>query len=157
MQQLLSGKKRINGFNDKWVMKKLGDCCEIYRGGSPRPIEAYLTNIGINWIKIGDVSANSKYITQTEEKITEVGAKHSRFVHKGDFILSNSMSFGRPYILQIDGCIHDGWLVIQNYQTNYETDFLYYLLGSDIVFMQYIGMAAGSSVQNLNKEKVANV
>lgn len=157
MQQLLSGKKRINGFNDKWVMKKLGDCCEIYRGGSPRPIEAYLTNIGINWIKIGDVSANSKYITQTEEKITEVGAKHSRFVHKGDFILSNSMSFGRPYILQIDGCIHDGWLVIQNYQTNFETDFLYYLLGSDIVFMQYIGMAAGSSVQNLNKEKVANV
>ena len=67
------------------------------------------------------------------------------------------MSFGRPYILQIDGCIHDGWLAIQNYQETFESDFLYYLLGSDEIFKQYVEMAAGSSVQNLNKEKVAKL
>ena len=67
------------------------------------------------------------------------------------------MSFGRPYILDIDGCIHDGWLVIQNYQEAYDMQFLYYILGSNSVIEQYIAMAAGSSVKNLNKEKVANV
>jgi type I restriction enzyme S subunit len=81
----------------------------------------------------------------------------SRKVYVGDFILSNSMSFGRPYILNIDGCIHDGWLVIQDYQETFDKDFLYYALGSDDVFKQYISMAAGSSVKNLNKDKVANV
>lgn len=72
-------------------------------------------------------------------------------------MLSNSMSFGRPYILQIDGCIHDGWLVIQNYQENFATDFLYYLLCSNITFNQYKAKASGSGVLNLNKELVASV
>lgn len=139
--------------------RKLGDNATIQRGGSPRPIEAYLTTNrdGINWIKIGDVRPNDKFIRHTVEKIIPEGISHSRQVYKGDFILSNSMSFGRPYILDIDGCIHDGWLVIKDYSNTYDMDFLYYILRSDTVFEQYIAMAAGSSVKNLNKEKVANV
>lgn len=74
------------------------------------------SSTGINWIKIGDVNINSKYITETKEKITQEGATKSRYVRKGDFILSNSMSFGRPYILEIDGCIHDGWLSISEFE-----------------------------------------
>ncbi len=142
-----------------WKEFRLGDVVDIYRGGSPRPIEDYITNLndGVNWIKIGDVSPASKFIEQTAEKIKPSGVKFSREVHKGDFILSNSMSFGRPYILNVDGCIHDGWLVIQNYQDTFDTDFLYYILSSNKVMAQYILMAAGSSVQNLNKEKVAEV
>ena len=142
-----------------WCWIKLGWIMGIERGGSPRPIKAYITEEedGINWIKIGDVKPEDKYIVSTEEKIIPEGKSRSREVHKGDFILSNSMSFGRPYILQIDGCIHDGWLAIQNYQDTFDTDFLYYLLGSDEIFQQYIEMAAGSSVQNLNKEKVAKL
>ena len=62
-----------------------------------------------------------------------------------------------PYILKIDGCIHDGWLVIKDYQTSFDQQYLYYVLSSDMVKSQYIAMAAGSSVQNLNKEKVSNV
>ena len=91
------------------------------------------------------------------EKIKLEGESKSRKVYAGDFILSNSMSFGRPFILKIDGCIHDGWLVIQNYQEYFDLDYLYYLLGSEYVFEQYRKMAAGSSVQNLNKDKVSNV
>lgn len=79
----------------------------------------------------------------------------SREVHVGDFILSNSMSFGRPYILNIDGCIHDGWLTIQEYKNTFYSEYLYYLLSSDLVYQQYISMAAGSSVKNLNKDKVS--
>ena len=67
------------------------------------------------------------------------------------------MSFGRPYILDIDGCIHDGWLVVKDYSDTYSMDFLYYILSSNAVIEQYIAMAAGSSVKNLNKEKVAKV
>ena len=67
------------------------------------------------------------------------------------------MSFGRPYILKIDGCIHDGWLAIQNYQNTFDVDYLYYLLGSEMVFAQYIENAAGSSVKNLNKDVVAKI
>jgi len=142
-----------------WVVKKLGEVCEIYRGGSPRPIESYLTlrPDGINWIKIGDVRKNAKYIESTEEKIIPDGLSRSRFVNKGDFILSNSMSFGRPYIMKINGCIHDGWLVIQNYQNHFDRDFLYYVLGSEAILQQYKSMASGSSVLNLNKEIVKSV
>lgn len=98
-----------------------------------------------------------KYIEQTEECIKPTGIAMSRQVKAGDLILSNSMSFGRPYILKIDGCIHDGWLAIQNYQNTFDVDYLYYLLGSDMVFTQYVENAAGSSVKNLNKDIVAKI
>lgn len=159
MQQLLTGKKRLKGFSEPWVEKNLGENATILRGGSPRPIEDYITDSqdGLNWIKIGDVKPDDKYFRKTAEKIKKEGLAKTRQVKKGDFILSNSMSFGRPYILDIDGCIHDGWLVIQDYQEAYDMQFLYYILCSDAVMNQYVSMAAGSSVQNLNKEKVANV
>ena len=159
MQKLLTGKKRQKGFSEPWVEKKLGENATILRGGSPRPIEDYITDSqdGLNWIKIGDVKPDDKYFRKTAEKIKKEGLTKTRQVKKGDFILSNSMSFGRPYILDIDGCIHDGWLVIQDYQKAYDMQFLYYILCSDAVMNQYVSMAAGSSVQNLNKEKVANV
>ena len=159
MQQLLTGKKRLKGFSELWTQKKLGEDATILRGGSPRPIEDYITDSqnGLNWIKIGDVKPEDRYLRKTAEKIKKEGLSKTRQVKKGDFILSNSMSFGRPYILDIDGCIHDGWLVIQDYQEAYDMQFLYYILCSDAIMNQYVSMAAGSSVQNLNKEKVANV
>lgn len=143
----------------EWGVDNLGSCADIYRGGSPRPIQAYLTQSasGLNWVKIGDVKPGEKYITSTQERIIPEGLSKTRQVFEGDFILSNSMSFGRPYILKLDGCIHDGWLTIQNYQNAFSTDYLYYYLSSDTVIKQYISMASGSSVQNLNKEKVAAV
>ena len=142
-----------------WDVVVLGKYSEISRGGSPRPIQDYLTSScrGINWIKIGDVSKSSKYIFSAAEKIIPEGVSKSRTVFCGDLILSNSMSFGRPYILKIDGCIHDGWLVIQNYQSAFDKEYLYYCLGSEFTIQQYISMAAGSSVQNLNKDKVSAV
>lgn len=142
-----------------WKALGLGNYAQIYRGGSPRPIQNYLTtsDTGVNWIKIGDVSTDAKYITATEEKIIPEGIARSRMVYKGDLILSNSMSYGRPYILNIEGCIHDGWLVIQKYDKTFDRGYLYYALSSDQTMQQYISMAAGSSVQNLNKEKVSKV
>ena len=143
---------------DSWCWVRLGKVLEIARGGSPRPIKEYLTtdNTGVNWIKIGDTEKGGKYINSTKEKIKQSGISKSRFVHKGDFLLTNSMSFGRPYILNIDGCIHDGWLVFSDTSDVYFKDFLYYVLSSSFANKQFAGKVSGAVVKNLNSDKVAD-
>jgi type I restriction enzyme, S subunit len=140
-------------------MGRLGDICSIARGGSPRPIQSFLTDAadGINWIKISDATASGKYIYGTAEKIKPAGATRSRIVNDGDFLLSNSMSFGRPYIMRTTGCIHDGWLVLSRYEDSFDQDFLYHLLGSPQVFGQFDRLAAGSTVRNLNIDLASQV
>ena len=141
-----------------WCICPLNQVTNIARGGSPRPIKDYITTDpnGINWIKIGDTEKNGKYINDTKEKIKPEGISRSRMIHKGDFLLTNSMSFGRPYISNIDGCIHDGWLVISPIANIYDKDFLYYLLSSSYAYNQFSEKASGTAVSNLNIEKVAN-
>ena len=152
-------KLRFKEFSDEWEEKKLGDLILLQRGSSPRPIIKYITNSsdGVNWIKIGDTNKESKYITSTSEKITKEGAKKSREVKKGEIILSNSMSYGRPFILKIDGYIHDGWFVIRKYEENFNKEFLCQLLGSDFVQLQYKKVAAGGVVENISSELVNSV
>lgn len=141
---------------ESWCWCRLGEVTEIARGGSPRPIKDYLTTdeSGYNWIKIGDTDKNGKYINQTAEKIVKEGLSKTRLVHKGDFLLTNSMSFGRPYILNIDGCIHDGWLVISPKGTVFNKDFLYYVLSSTFAYNQFCDSVSGAVVKNLNSDKV---
>lgn len=137
----------------------LGDVLDVVRGGSPRPIQSYLTTsrAGLNWIKIGDVPPDGKYITSTAQKILPTGLSKTRQVYPGDFILSNSMSFGRPYILQIEGCIHDGWLRLSDTRGIWDTEFPYHLLRSESVQAQFREGAGGSTVKNLNSEIVRRV
>ena len=141
-----------------WEWVRLGSVLEIARGGSPRPIQQYLTTDpdGINWIKIGDTDKGGKYIYKTKEKIRPEGVTKSRMVHSGDFLLTNSMSFGRPYILKTDGCIHDGWLVLSNRFDCYSVDFLYYILSSPFAYYQFCDSVSGAVVKNLNSDKVSN-
>lgn len=143
---------------ENWEWVKLGNVCTIARGGSPRPIKEYLTTAedGINWIKIGDTEKNSKYIYSTAEKIKPSGVLKSRMVYAGDFLLTNSMSFGRPYILKVDGCIHDGWLVISQKKEVFDQDYLYWTLSSRYAYAQFCDKVSGGVVKNLNSDKVAN-
>jgi len=141
-----------------WQWVRLGSTVGIERGGSPRPIKSYITtdSNGINWIKIGDVDKDGKYITNTKEKIKPTGLKKSREVYPGDFLLTNSMSFGRPYISKIYGCVHDGWLVLRNPDVVFDINFLYYLLSSNYLYNQFVTKASGSTVDNLNIDKVSS-
>ncbi len=143
--------------DDTWQMAKIGDVLTIERGGSPRPIQYFVTRRldGINWIKIGDTSDDG-YIYSAKEKIIPEGAKHSRKVNAGDLLLSNSMSFGKPYILKINGCIHDGWLVIRDIDSKFNKEFLRNYLGSSFCISQYKKLAAGGVVTNLNKDLVCS-
>lgn len=138
-----------------WEWIRFGDICEIERGGSPRPIKDYLTSEkdGLNWIKIGDTDIGGKYITSAEEKIKPSGLHKTRMVYPGDFLLTNSMSFGRPYITLIEGCIHDGWLRISP-PSLLDKDFLYQLLSSPFIAKAFKEKASGAVVLNLNADKV---
>jgi len=151
--------KELNPAGKNWEVKKLGEVCEIARGGSPRPINNYITNSsdGINWIKIGDAKEGEKYIVSTEQKIKLEGVSKTRLVKEGDFILSNSMSFGRPYILKISGAIHDGWLLLRLKNTDLSPDFLYYILGSSQTQIQFEKSASGGVVRNLNSDLVRKI
>ena len=144
---------------DGWAWERIGNVSTIARGGSPRPIEDFLTDDadGINWIKIGDTEKDGKYILHTKEKIKPVGLSKTRYVRSGDFLLTNSMSFGRPYILKTDGCIHDGWLVIGNIDTVFNQDYLYYALSSGFMYTTLSLLAAGSTVKNLKSDTVRSV
>ena len=149
---------RFSVFTEPWEQRKLGDLVQIERGGSPRPIDDYITDApnGLNWVKIGDAPAQGNYITKTAEKIRPEGLSKTREVHPGDLILSNSMSFGKPYIMGIYGCIHDGWLLIRNTYNFFDLTLLCHLLGTPQMLNQYRSLAAGSTVNNLNKELVGN-
>ncbi|QLB49340.1 restriction endonuclease subunit S [Streptococcus sanguinis] len=144
---------------DSWECVRFSTLVEIVRGGSPRPIKDYLTSEvdGINWIKIGDTKKGEKYINNVKEKIKKSGLNKTRFVKKGTFLLTNSMSFGRPYILNVDGAIHDGWLAISNYENSLNRDYLFYILSSNVVYYQFLSLISGAVVKNLNSDKVASI
>lgn len=151
-------KLRFRGYEDAWEQRKFGNIIQIERGGSPRPIEEYITTSsdGLNWVKIGDAPNQGNYITSTSEKIRPEGLSKTREVYPGDLILSNSMSFGKPYIMAIKGCIHDGWLLLRDKNNYFDLIFLCNLLGTPQMLQQYKGLAAGSTVNNLNKELVSS-
>ncbi|MBX9609795.1 MAG: restriction endonuclease subunit S [Gammaproteobacteria bacterium] len=142
-----------------WPLLALGEVFDIARGGSPRPIDEFITEdpAGINWIMIGDASEGSKYITGTKKRIRPEGAQRSRAVKPGDFLLTNSMSFGKPYIMRTSGCIHDGWLVLSPRRRDVDADFFYHLLGSNAVYSEFERRAAGATVKNLNIDLVRGV
>lgn len=148
----------FKGFSDAWEQRKFSELVLIERGGSPRPIDDYITDQpnGLNWVKIGDAPTQGHHITKTAEKIKLEGLSKTRQVQPGDLILSNSMSFGKPYIMAINGCIHDGWLLIRDINNIFDLTFLCHLLGTTQMLEQYKQFATGSTVNNLNKELVGN-
>jgi type I restriction enzyme S subunit len=142
-----------------WKTASLGEIFDIARGGSPRPIQDYLTDDphGVNWISISDASASGKFINETKKRIRLEGVTRSRMVKPGDFLLTNSMSFGRPYIMGTSGCIHDGWLVLSSKHGDVDQDYFFHLLGSGFIYAKFTKLAAGATVKNLNIDLVSGV
>lgn len=158
-KKIIMPKLSFSDVDEGWKSMKLGRISTVVRGGSPRPIAEYLTNMenGLNWLKIGDIAESAKYIEHTSEKIKREGKNMTRQIYPGDFILSNSMSFGRPYISKINTCIHDGWIAITEIDTKIDSDYLYYFISSDLAQTYFKQMAAGSGVKNLNAEIIQNL
>lgn len=150
----------MSGLPRGWVKTKISDVYDVARGGSPRPIKDFVTSDpnGLNWIRIADASAGGYRIQAAEQKIDKRGLNKTREVFPGDLLLSNSMSFGRPYITDIQGCIHDGWLVLGGPATRHvDTEFAYRCLSSPKVQRQFDEKASGTTVRNLNTDLVSSV
>lgn len=161
MQQLFSGKLRFKDESGKdyadWERGSFSKFIKLYRGSSPRPIIKYTTTSedGVNWIKIGDTKHSKNYrISSVSEKITKEGALKSRSVERGEIILANSMSFGKSYLLEIEGCIYDGWFVLRKYEKSYNKEFLLQLLNSEFLQRQYFRLSTGGVVQNISSDIV---
>ena len=100
----------------EWKEVKIGDVCSVKRGASPRPIQNFMCKNGMPWVKIADATrSNSRYINSTEEFIIKEGVLKSRTVTPGTLIVSNSATPGLPKIMGITGCVHDGWLIIDDF------------------------------------------
>ena len=152
-----SGVERIGQIPEEWEVTRIKNFVSIERGASPRPIDKFISDdgTGVNWIRIGDTYKGNKYITSTKLKITNRGKQFSRYIHPGTLILSNSMSFGEPYISSIYGCIHDGWLSLAPFN-NISKEYLYWLLLSEVCTSQFNLVSIGAVVENLSVDKVGN-
>jgi restriction endonuclease S subunit len=148
--------ERVKAVEKIYGAASMGELFVVARGGSPRPIKSFLTQEadGVNWVKIGDATRQGKYIASTKDKIKPSGVSRSRRVSSGDLLLSNSMSFGRPYIMQTDGCIHDGWVVLTA-RGDVDSEYAYYVLGSSYMKNQFELLAQGSTVRNLNIDLIS--
>ena len=138
-----------------WVAKPLRELCDISRGGSPRPIANYLGGT-IPWIKIGDATdGDNIYINSTKEHIIEAGVKKSRYVKAGSLIFANcGVSLGFCRIINFDGCIHDGWLALQDIDEALDKVFLLMTINQQTEYFRSI--APGSTQPNLNTEIMGN-
>ena len=130
-----------------WRVAKIGDICTLGRGSSPRPIQNFMGN-DVPWIKIADATASDgMFVFTTKEKIRRDGASKSVAVGHGDLIMSNSASCGIPVFVEMEGCIHDGWLYFKNF-TGVSKILMFYWLRH--ISEHLINIADGSVQKNLN-------
>lgn len=138
---------------DAWESGVLGDFVEIKRGGSPRPIQNYLSDSGLHWLKISDAtSISSPFINEIKEYIIEEGLKKTVFLKAGNLVLSNSATPGLPKILDIDTCIHDGWLYFPSSKLSNEYLYLYF----KYIRNNLIALGNGSVFTNLKTDILKN-
>lgn len=132
-----------------WEVVKIGDVAEVGRGSSPRPIadQKYFEGGTIPWIKIADATKSGKYLYETKQKVNEYGASFSRLLPKGSLIIAASGTLGYTQLLGVDGCIHDGWLYLINFN-GIEKEYLYYLFREQQQF--FYNAAYGAAIQNVN-------
>ena len=136
-----------------WKVGKLRDYVEIKRGGSPRPIQKFLTSQGLNWLKISDAtSTQSPFIFNIKEKIIINGLKKTVFLKAGSLVLSNSATPCIPKFLSIDSCIHDGWLYFPHSQLPKNYLYLFFKLMRN----NLVSKANGSVFLNLKTDIVKN-
>ncbi|MGG3853120.1 restriction endonuclease subunit S [Caldifermentibacillus hisashii] len=137
-----------------WKVTKIGDVTKIVRGASPRPIQSYLSNTGMPWVKISDASeSNTKYIYKTKEFIKNEGISKSRVVLPGTLILSNSATPGIPKFMLIKACVHDGWLIFNDYK-DISKEYLYYCLIREREGI--LSLSNGSVFRNLKTDILKN-
>ncbi|WQW07754.1 restriction endonuclease subunit S [Helicobacter pylori] len=138
-----------------WQKVRLGDITEIKRGASPRPIENpkwFCTNSNVGWVRISDISKNSRFLYKTAQKLSKKGIEKSRLVKQNSLIMSMCATIGKPIITKIDTCIHDGFVVFEN--PKIDLNYLYYFLC--YIEKEWLESGQQGSQVNLNVDLIKN-
>jgi type I restriction enzyme S subunit len=136
---------------EEWEVGTLGDLVTVKRGGSPRPIQDYLADTGLRWLKISDVTnVPSPYIFEIKEHIKEHGINKTVLLKAGSLVVSNSATPGIPKILSVDSCIHDGWLYFPQSKLSNEFLYLFFLK----IKTELVSLGNGSIFTNLKTDIV---
>ena len=134
-----------------WPTRKLGELTDICRGSSPRPIcdTKYFEGGTIPWIKIADATKSGKFLYNTKEHVNDHGASFSRRLPPGTILVAASGTLGYTQILGVEGCAHDGWLILQNLR-ELDRDFAYYALKT--LERHFFNSGSGAAIQNINTD-----
>ena len=138
---------------EEWKILKFGNIAQIRRGASPRPIEdpKYFGH-GRGWIRISDVSKSNKYLMQTRDYLSKLGETKSVAVNEGDVIMSIAATVGKPIIVKMQACIHDGFIAFLNLSEEINNEYLYYLLKLN---RKFTAMGQHGTQSNINSELVS--
>jgi type I restriction enzyme S subunit len=150
-----SGVEWIGEIPEGWEVISLKRLCKVKRGASPRPIddEKYFDENGeYSWVRISDVSASKRYLTQTEQKLSELGSSLSVKMNPGDIFLSIAGSVGKPIITEIKCCIHDGFVWFEHLK--YDKEFLYRIFDLGTCFL---GLGKFGTQLNLNTDTIGSL
>ena len=138
-----------------WTVKAIKWESPVLRGASPRPIDdpIYFDDDGeYAWVRISDVTEAGTYLENTEQKLSDAGARLSVKLKPGDLFLSIAGSVGKPCITRIKCCIHDGFVYFPRWKA--DPKFLYYLFASG---EPYKGLGKMGTQLNLNTDTVGSI
>ena len=127
MEELLTGKKRLDGFNEEWVKYKLGEIAEVATGSTPSTNDS--KNYGDKYMFVSPIDlGKQKYIISTEKMLSQKG-----------FSISRKYPAGSILFTCIGSTIGKSGIAIKELSSNqqinaifpnssYVTDFMYYML-----------------------------
>jgi type I restriction enzyme M protein len=152
-KQVVENYKPTFKIDPEWEKVKVEELCNLVRGSSPRPKGDKKYYGGkIPRLMISDITRDGMYTSPKKDSLTEIGAKLSRPMKKGNVIMAVSGNPGLPTILAIDACIHDGFVGFKDLSSSILPEFLYFLLlhYKDTNNIQSIGAV----FKNLNTNQV---
>ena len=157
MQQLFTGKKRLPGFSGEWEVFRLGEVVQIFNGGTPSTSNSRYWDGSIKWCTPTDITSNkSKYLSETANKITELGLNNSsaKILPIGTLLFCSRATIGEVKIANCEVATNQGFKSIVT-SAGVNNEWLYYWLVQNK--MSFIEKAIGSTFLEISKKDMKNI
>ena len=146
---------RLDGFEDRWEERCIGELADIVRGASPRPIQDpkwFDSNSEIGWLRISDVTNQNGRIHSLEQKISKLGQEKTRVLTEPHLLLSIAATVGKPVVNYVKTGVHDGFLIFMN--PKFDREFMFQWL--EMFREKWNRYGQPGSQVNLNSDIVKN-
>ena len=150
-----SGVEWLGAVPEHWEVRRVKSLSLVKRGASPRPIadQNYFDGYGeYAWVRIADVTASSRYLERTTQRLSVLGQSLSVPLEPGALFLSIAGSVGKPIITRIKCCIHDGFVYFPQFTGDVE--FLCRIFASGAPFAR---LGKLGTQLNLNTDTVGSI